>query len=178
MTGVDVVAFGRMITQQFKTLAEARTAYDALSAEFVVVQGRVANLPAIEASLAESKAELAVAMTTNAGLESLVVQKDTEISGLKAENNAQGAEIMVLKTQVSELEKGQKTVQQAARELVAASGGAPLAIDQTEINKFQAGSAKEMIAEMAKTSDPVRLKQLYDQFNETYRPEHGKKSKR
>jgi predicted RNase H-like nuclease (RuvC/YqgF family) len=167
-----------MITQQFKTLAEARTAYDALSAEMTVLQSRVANLPAIEASLAESKAELAVAMTTNAGLESLVVQKDTEITGLKTENEAFKTEVSALKTRISELEKGQKTVQQSARELVAASGGAPLVIDQTEINKFQAGSPKEIFAEMAKTTDPVRLKQLYDQFNATYRPDRGKKSKR
>lgn len=166
-----------MITQQFKTLAEARTAYDALSAELTVVQAQVANLPAIEASLAESKAELAVAITTNANLESLVVQKDTEIADQKGRIDVANGTISELRAQIEQLSKHQKTVQQAARELVSATGGAPLAIDHTEIGRFQAGSEQELIKEMQKTTDPVRLKQLYDQYNATYRPKRARAAK-
>jgi predicted RNase H-like nuclease (RuvC/YqgF family) len=159
----------------FKTLAEARSAFEALEAETVELRGKANEIPQIIAQLADAKAFLAHATTQNENFQLLIVQKDTEIT-------AKAGEIEVLKTgydelraQLSELEKGQKTAKQHARELVAATGGAPVSVDQSEINKMQAGSEAEMAKAMLAEHDPVRLGQLYEEYNRLYRKPKNKK---
>jgi cell division protein FtsB len=161
----------------FKTLGDARTAYDALEAETTVLRARVANLEALEAESAQIKADSAVALTENQNLRDLVSQKDLEITGFKAAIEALKTANSALETKISGLEKGRKTVQTQARELVAATGGAPVSVDQAEIAKMQAGDEKELAAQMRAERDPIKLKQLYDQYNELYRPKQFKKKK-
>jgi cell division protein FtsB len=161
----------------FKTLGDARTAYDALEAESTVLRARITSLEALETELVQIRADSAVALTENENLRVLVSQKDLEIGQFKAEIEGLKAANLTLKTSFSELEKGQKTVQTAARELVAASGGVPVSVDQAEISKMQAGDAKELEAQMRAEQNPRRLGELYKQYNETFRPE-GIKPKR
>ena len=82
----------------------------------------------------------------------------------------------MLKSDVETLQKSEKTAKLHARELVAASGGAPVAVDQTEINRMQAGDEKEHLAAMAKTTDQAELNRLYREYNTIFRP-NGKHKK-
>jgi predicted nucleic acid-binding Zn-ribbon protein len=159
----------------FKTLAEARSAFEALEAETVELRGKANEIPQITAQLAEAKAFLADATTENENFRLLIVQKDTEIGTKTVQIEGLQTEISGLKTQVSELEKGQKTAKQHARELVAATGGTPVSVDQSEINKMQAGSEAEMAKAMLAEHDPVRLGQLYEEYNRLYRKPKNKK---
>jgi chromosome segregation ATPase len=154
----------------FKTLAEARGAYDTLAPQLADMQAKMARFADLEAQLAESKAFGSTTATENENFRLLIVQKDEEISALKAEKQTLSERISEFKTEIETLKKEQKTAKIHARELVAASGGVPIAVDQTEINRMQVGDEKELVAAMAKENDPVRLKQLYTQYNKFFRP--------
>lgn len=159
----------------FKTLTEARTAYEALELETADLRLKVAGIAAIEAQLTEAKAFLADAMHENEDFTALIVQKDGEI-GVKTDQLEDAkTEIAGLRMQISELEKGKKTVKQQARELVAATGGAPVQVDQSEIAKMQAGSEAEMAKAMLAEHDPIKLGQLYDQYNQLFRKPKNKR---
>jgi hypothetical protein len=159
----------------FKTLAEARSAFEALETETVELRGKVNEIPQITAQLAEAKAFLADATTENENFRLLIVQKDEQIAAQGIALEVVKTENVSLKTQLQELEKGQKTAKQHARELVAATGGAPVSVDQSEINKMQAGSEAEMAKAMLAEHDPVRLGQLYEEYNRLYRKPKNKK---
>lgn len=160
----------------FKTLAEARGAYDTLAAQLAESEQKAARAADLEAQLAESNAFRAEAMTENENFRGLIVQKDGEISALKTEKETLSTQVSDLKTQVETLEKSQKSAKLHARELVAASGGAPIAVDQAEIARMQAGDENEFLAAMKKETDPVRLNQLYREYNRLFRP-NGKHKK-
>jgi predicted nucleic acid-binding Zn-ribbon protein len=159
----------------FKTLAEARSAFEALETETVELRGKANEIPQLTAQLAEAKAFSAETATENENFRALIVQKDTEIGTKTMQIEGLQTEISAFKTQVSELEKGQKTAKQHARELVAATGGAPINVDQSEINKMQAGSEAEMAKAMLAEHDPVRLGALYEEYNRLYRKPKNKK---
>ena len=154
----------------FKTLAEARGAYDALAAQLADMQAKMAGFADLEAQLAESKAFGSTTATENENFRLLIVQKDEEISALKAEKQTLSERISEFKTEIETLKKEQKTAKTHARELVAASGGAPMTVDQSEINRMQAGDENELVAEMKKTTDSKRLNQLYEEYNRRFRP--------
>lgn len=158
----------------FKTLAEARGAYETLALRLAEMEQKEADTSELEARLAELKRSQADLGIENEKFKVQIEQKETEIGTLKIENITLKSEISGLKEAISGLEKSQKSAKMHARELVAASGGAPIAIDQTEINRMQTGNEKEMIAEMAKEQDPSRLAQLYNEYNRLFRP-NGKK---
>ena len=160
----------------FKTLAEARGAYDTLAAELADSQQKVTKIGELEAQLAESKAFGSTTATENENFRLLIVQKDEEISGFKTKINSHLEEISRLKNQVEMLEKSKKTAKVHARELVAASGGAPIAVDQAEINRMQAGDEKEFVSKMAKCQDSAELNRLYREYNKIFRP-NGKHKK-
>ena len=161
---------------QFKTLAEARGAYEQLAAELAETQKKTSQMAEIEAQLAELKAG-------NENFKTLIVAKDEEIAGLKTEIKGFQTENVALTAQVWELKAGLETAQKSqksarihARELVAASGGVPIAVDAGEINRMQAGDEKEHLAQMAKTTDPTELSRLYREYNRLFRP-NGKQKK-
>jgi chromosome segregation ATPase len=160
----------------FKTLAEARSAYDMLAARFTDLEQKQAGMAELEAELCESKAFGATTATENENFRLLIVQKDEEISALKAEKQTLSERISEFKTEVETLKKEQKTAKTHARELVAASGGAPIAIDQAEIAKMQAGNEREFLQEMAKEMNPAELSRLYREYNRLFRP-NGKTKK-
>ena len=160
----------------FKTLAEARGAYDTLAAQLADMQAKTANFADLEAQLAESKAFGATTATENENFRLLIVQKDEEISALKAEKQTLSERISEFKTEIETLKKEQKTAKTHARELVAASGGAPIAIDQAEIAKMQAGNEREFLQQMAKETNPAELSRLYREYNRIFRP-NGKTKK-
>ena len=160
----------------FKTLAEARTAYDALARDYADLDQKTAKISDLEAELAESKASLASVGTENESFRTMISLKDSEISSLNGEIAALRTDNLGLKTQVETLEKSQKTAKIQARELVAASGGTPIAVDQGEIARMQAGSEKEFLADMLKEQNPDRLNQLYNQYNKLFRSNGKKKN--
>ena len=161
---------------QFKTLSEARTAYEELTTKLADSEQRTARLT-------ESESQLVQAQTENENFRALIVQKDEEISrlggeikGFQAENAALSGQISGLKTELETAQKQQKSAKLHARELVAATGGAPIALDQAEINRMQAGDEKEYVAQMAKTTDQTELNRLYREYNKLFRP-NGKQKK-
>ena len=160
----------------FKTLAEARGAYDNLAATLADMQAKTASFADLEAQLAESKAFGATTATENENFRLLIVQKDEEISALKTEKQTLSEQVSEFKTELETLKKEQKTAKIHARELVAASGGAPIAIDQTEIAKMQTGSEREFLQQMAKETNPAELSRLYREYNRLFRP-NGKTKK-
>ena len=159
----------------FKTLAEARSAFEALETETAELRSKVTEIAALQAELAETKTFMSDAMTENENFRLLIVQKDEQIAADANRFGALETENALLKTQISEFEKGQKTAKQHARELVAASGGAPVSVDQSEIQKMQVGSEAEFLKTMLAEQDPKRLGQLYEQYNQLFR---NKKNKR
>jgi chromosome segregation ATPase len=168
---------------QFKTLAEARGAYEQLATELAETQKKTAQIAELEAQLAESKAFGSTTATENENFRLLIVQKDeeisrfqTEIKGFQAENAALSLKIGELGAELEASKKSQKTAKIHARELVAASGGVPIAVDQAEINRMQAGDEKEFLDEMAKTTDPAELSRLYREYNKLFRPNGKHKS--
>jgi predicted nucleic acid-binding Zn-ribbon protein len=171
---VYCVRFNRM-NVPFKTLAEARSAFDALETETIELRARMAVIPDLEAQLAECRGWQATAIIEEERFKALIGQKDAEISELKSSIDASAATNLALKNQISELEKGQKTAKQHARELVAATGGAPVNVDQSEIQKMQAGSEEEYKKLMLAEHDPKRLAQLYQEYNQLFRNKSKKR---
>lgn len=161
---------------QFKTLTEARGAYDELTAKLADYDQKTVRLAELESQLAEVNTFRAEAQTENDGFRTLIVQKDTEIAGLKAEQTGFLTEISGLKNELETSKKSQKSAKLHARELVAATGGAPIAVDAGEIAKMQAGDEKEYLATMAKTTDSAELNRLYREYNKLFRP-NGKHKK-
>src|SRR5271166_172797 len=153
----------------FKTLAEARSAFEALETETTELRLKTEEIAPLEAQLAEAKAFSTETATENENFRLLIVQKDAEIAVKTEQLESSKTDIAGLRTKIFELEKGQKTAKQHARELVAATGGAPVSVDQSEINKMQAGSEAEMAKAMLAEHDPVRLGQLYEQYNQHFR---------
>jgi chromosome segregation ATPase len=160
----------------FKTLAEARGAYEQLAAELAEAKEKTTAMADFESRLAEAKAFGATTATENENFRLLIVQKDQEISGLKTEKEAFLDQISELKNELETLQKSQKSAKIHARELVAASGGTPIAIDQTEIAKMQAGTEREFVQAMAKETNPAELSRLYREYNRLFRP-NGKTKK-
>src|ERR1700756_3128769 len=154
----------------FKTLAEARGAYDQLAAELAETQNKVANMAVIEAQLAEAKAFGSAGPTEKEDFRLLIVQKDAEIAGLQRENQVFSDQVSELKSELETLQKSQKSAKIHARELVAASGGAPVAVYQAEIAKMQAGTEREFGQAMAKETNPAELSRLYREYNRLFRP--------
>ena len=158
----------------FKTLAEARGAYDTLAAQLAEAQEKTAAMADLEVQLAEAKSSNGILETQNRGMKTTIEQQDSELSILKSENAVLKSEISGLKDAIAGLEKTQKTAKLHARELVAASGGAPIAVDQAEIARMQAGDEKEFVARMAKEMDPHKLAQLYKEYNNLFRSNSNK----
>ena len=161
---------------QFKTLAEARTAYDELAGKLAEMEQKTSLLTEIESQLAEAKASEATMAAENENSRLLIIQKDAEIAHLERENQVFSNQVMELTSELETLQKSQKTAKLHARELVAASGGAPVAIDQAEINRMQLGTEKEYLAAMAKTTDSAELNRMYREYNQIFRS-NGKQKK-
>jgi hypothetical protein len=161
---------------EFKTLAEARGAYQALAEKLAETEQKAAKTAELEAQLTEMKAFGATSATENENFQLLIVEKDSEIAALKGENTALSGQISGLKSELETLQKSQKTAKIHARELVAASGGAPIAVDQAEINRMQIGDEKELTAAMLKTTDQAELNRMYREYNKNFRP-NGKQKK-
>jgi chromosome segregation ATPase len=154
----------------FKTLSEARSAFEQLETETADLRIKAALVPSLETELAETRGSLAGLQTEYDKLKGQNTEKDGQIAAVTAANGSLVVEVATLKNSLETLEKGQKSVKQQARELVAASGGPPLAVDQAEISKMQVGSEKELKAAMLAEHDPDKLAALYKQYNENYRP--------
>jgi hypothetical protein len=154
----------------FKTLSEAREAYETQELQLANLREVLAKYEALDAELLEAKAFGSRTATENENFRLLIVQKDGEISALKAEKEVLDGQISEFKTQIETLGKEQKTAKTLARELVAASGGVPIAIDQAEISRMQAGDEKDFRDRMLKEQDPAVLNQLYKEYNRLFRP--------
>jgi hypothetical protein len=147
-----------------------------LTAKLADYEQKTVRINELESQLAESNVFRAEAQTENENFRTLIVQKDTEIVALTAEKAGFLEQISGFRTELETAQKQQKSVKLHARELVAATGGAPIAVDQAEINRMQAGDEKEYVAAMAKTTDSAELNRLYREYNQIFRA-NGKKKR-
>ena len=148
----------------FKNLFEAKEQFTALEAELTTLRETASKMEALQADLDATKAERDQVATsfkeaneksaagTAASLQ-MLQERDAKIEELKA-----GTE--VLKVKCSELEKNQKSVKSQARELVAASAGAPASVDNSEVELTEVDLVKAMRAE----NDPKKLAALHKQY--------------
>lgn len=82
-----------------------------------------------------------------------VIALTEEIAGMQAVIDDQHEAL-------SELKKNQKTANVVAREIIAASGGAPVAVDNSEMEMTEIDLVKAMHSE----KDPIRKFALYKQY--------------
>jgi chromosome segregation ATPase len=160
-------AIDRMNEVPFKNLASAKEEYIKLSEEFASVKEKLTQFDALEADNSELKTQLEIAQKSVmdgtaqiafrdealSAKDTLIVAKDDEIKQLKAD-------IDLLNVKCRDLERTQKSVKTQARELVAASAGAPAAVDNSEMEMTETDIAKAMRQEF----DPQKLNALYRQL--------------
>jgi chromosome segregation ATPase len=152
----------------FKNLAQAREEYIKLSEELAAAKEQLGRFDALEAENSDLKTQLETAQkfvadgiaqiasinATRALEQGVIAAKDDEIKQLKAG-------LDVLKIKCTDLEKNQRSVKAQARELVAASAGAPAAVDNSEMEMTADDIGKAMRAE----TDQKKIHALYRQFN-------------
>ena len=148
----------------FKNLFEAKEQFTALEAELTTLRETASKMEALQADLEATQAERdQVANSLKEANETftaqsteqaaVIVAKDSEITELKA-----GTE--VLKVKCADLEKNQKSIKTQARELVAASAGAPASVDNSEVELTE----KELVKAMAAENDSKKLAALHKQY--------------
>ena len=148
----------------FKNLFEAKEQFTALEAELTTLRETASKMEALQADLEATQAErdslsgslkeVTEKLSAAEIAHSVALEvKDGEITELKA-----GTE--VLKIKCSDLEKNQKSVKTQARELVAASAGAPASVDNAEVELTE----KELVKAMAAENDSKKLAALHKQY--------------
>src|SRR5258708_21577142 len=141
----------------FKNLASAREEYIKLSQELAIATEALERLEALEAENSDLKVQLESAQKSLidgthqiASLDALIHARDEEIKILSGN-------LSVLTVKCTDLEKNAKTVKVQARELVAASAGAPAAVDNAEIEMTESDLTRAMAGE----TDKHKLNALY-----------------
>jgi hypothetical protein len=174
---IDVNDPSNFVRMGPKTLAEAREQIVQLVGEKNQLIDKLVKMGSLEAELAEAKSFGSTTATENENFRLLIVQKDGEIETLKGQITTFSGQISDLKSELETQQKSQKTARLHARELVAASGGSPIAVDQAEISRMQAGDEKEFRDNMLKTHDSAELNRPYNEYNKLFRP-NGKQNKK
>jgi hypothetical protein len=144
----------------FKNLASAREEYIKLSQELAAAKEAVARVETLEADnndlkvcLESAQKAMADSMVQIASRDALINAKDEEIKTLSGN-------VSVLTVRCADLEKTQKSVKAQARELVAASAGAPAPVDNSEMEMTET----DLVRAMANETDTKKLNALYRQL--------------
>src|ERR1700757_4083619 len=131
----------------FKNLASAREEYIKLSQELAAAKEAVARVEALEADNNDLKVGLESAQKAMADSMVKIASRDALINAKDEEIKTLSGNVSVLTVRCADLEKTQKSVKAQARELVAASAGAPAPVDNSEMEMTQEDLAKAMRAE-------------------------------
>jgi peptidoglycan hydrolase CwlO-like protein len=133
-------------------LTEQVTALEAKSAQVDTLSAANTDL----ATKLETTAALAVDLQTR--LDCLTSDHATAMAARDQSLATKDAEIATLKASVAELKANQKTVKATARELVAASAGAPAPVDNAELEL----EGPALVKAMREEQDPQKLYALYE----------------
>jgi chromosome segregation ATPase len=144
----------------FKNLAQAREEYIKLSEEFAAAKEQLGKFDALDAEKSDLKMQLEKAQKSIADTAAEIVSQETALTAKDQEIKQLKAGSEMLEVKCRDLEKNQRSVKAQARELVAASAGAPAAVDNSEMEMTEADIAKAMRQEF----DPKKLNALYRQL--------------
>lgn len=144
----------------FKNLASAREEYTKLSLELSAAKERLVNLETLEAENSDLKTHLESARKSITEATEQITARDASINAKDEELKILAGNLNVLTTRCTDLEKNAKSVKTQARELVAASAGAPAPVDNSEMEMTEADLVKAMAAE----TDTKKLNALYRQL--------------
>jgi chromosome segregation ATPase len=144
----------------FKNLSTAREQYIKLVEELAVAKEAVTRVETLEADNSDLKLQLASALDSVVDANNQLTSKEAAIKAKDEELKILAGNVNVLTTRANDLEKNAKSVKTQARELVAASAGAPAPVDNSELEMTQT----DLIRAMAAETDTKKLNALYRQF--------------
>jgi DNA repair exonuclease SbcCD ATPase subunit len=144
----------------FKNLASAREEYIKLSQELVAAKEALSQVEVLEADNSDLKVQLEHALKSVTDGIAQIASKDALIKAKDEELKILAGNLNVLTSRCNDLEKNAKSVKAQARELVAASAGAPAPVDNSELEMTE----NDLIRAMAAETDTKKLNALYRQF--------------
>jgi hypothetical protein len=144
----------------FKNLASAREEYIKLSQELAAAKEALNRVETLEADNSDLKTQLEQALDSVVDANDKMASKDALIKAKDEELKILAGNVNVLTSRCNDLEKHTKSVKAQARELVAASAGAPAPVDNSELEMTET----DLIRAMAAETDTKRLNALYRQF--------------
>jgi chromosome segregation ATPase len=144
----------------FKNLSTAREQYMKLVEELAAAKEAVNRIETLEADNSDLKLQLASALDSVVDANNQLTSKEAAIKAKDEELKILAGNVNVLTTRANDLEKNAKSVKTQARELVAASAGAPAPVDNSELEMTQT----DLIRAMAAETDTKKLNALYRQF--------------
>jgi chromosome segregation ATPase len=144
----------------FKNLASAREEYTKLSLEFSAAKERLAAIEGMEVENSDLKTHLESARKSIEESTVQIASRDASINAKDEEIKTLSGNISVLTVRCADLEKAAKSVKAQARELVAASGGPPAPVDNSEMEMTE----DDLVRAMAGETDQKKLNALYRQL--------------
>jgi hypothetical protein len=144
----------------FKNLASAREEYIKLSQELAAAKEALNRVETLEADNSDLKTQLEHALDSVVDANDKIASKDALIKAKDEELKILAGNVNVLTSRCNDLEKHTKSVKAQARELVAASAGAPAPVDNSELEMTET----DLIRAMAAETDTKRLNALYRQL--------------
>jgi len=144
----------------FKNLSTAREQYIKLAEELAATKETLNRLETLEADNSDLKLQLTSALDSVADANDQVTSKEAMIKAKDEELKILAGNVNILTTRCNDLEKNAKSVKAQARELVAASAGAPAPVDNSELEMTET----DLIRAMAAETDTKKLNALYRQF--------------
>jgi hypothetical protein len=144
----------------FKNLSSAREEYTKLSQELIAAKETLSRVETLQSDNSDLKVQLASALDSVVDANKEIASKEAAIKAKNEELKILAGNVNVLTTRCNDLEKHTKSVKAQARELVAASAGAPAPVDNSELEMTEA----DLIRAMAAETNTKRLNALYRQF--------------
>jgi uncharacterized protein (DUF3084 family) len=144
----------------FKNLASAREEYSKLFEEAAALREKLSQFETLEAENSDLKTQLEAAFSSIAETKLQIAARDASISAKDEELKILAGNLSVLTSRCADLEKNAKSVRAQARELVAASAGAPAPVDNSEMEMTE----RDIIGAMAATNDSKKMNALYRQL--------------
>jgi chromosome segregation ATPase len=144
----------------FRNLASAREEYIKLSQELAAAKEALNRVETLEADNSDLKVQLENALKSVVDGTAQIASQDAAIKAKDEELKILAGNLNVLTTRCNDLEKNAKSVKAQARELVAASAGAPAAVDNSELEMTET----DLIRAMAATNDSKEMNALYRQL--------------
>ena len=144
----------------FKTLATLREEYIKLAEELAAAKEVVARTETLEIENSDLKTQLGNVQKSLEDGNALLASRDAFITAKDAEIKTLAGSLSVLSARCADLEKNQKSIKAQARELVAASAGPPVPVDNSEMEMTE----RDLVRAMANETDTKKLNALYRQL--------------